>query len=171
MLGPIANGLSFVRNFVGPCLWVLLAGSLTGSAVGGWLAWKVQDGRVARAETALERLQHEQTKAIADAAAKNVMVTQDVLGGLYDQRRAMDAIAADIGRLRAGVSVCASVSRMQISRPAEGTGQAPGDGQPRPAEAVLQDLGAEFAKRADDNAAQLNALIEWLEQTAVPNNR
>jgi hypothetical protein len=163
MIGALATGATFVRNFVGPCLWVLLAGFIAGGTSGGWLAWKLQDGRVARAETALERLQHEQTQAIADAAAKNVIVTQDVLGGLYDQRRTMDAIAADIGRLRAGVSVCASVSRMRVSAPAKGPDTASADGQPRAAEAVLQDLGAEFAKRADDNAAQLNALIEWLE--------
>lgn len=171
MIGTLANGLTFVRAFIGPCLWVLLAGFIAGSGSGGWLAWKLQDGRVARAEAAFERLQREQTQAIADAAAKNVIVTQDVLGGLTNARESITALAGDVRRLRSAVSVCASTSSMQVSGPSPAVAGAPVGGQPRPAVEVLQDLAAESAERADRNAAQLNALIEWFDGVReVPRN-
>ena len=166
MIGPIATALTFGRNFIGPCLWVLLAGFIAGGSSGGWLAWKLQDGRAARAETALERLQHEQTQAIADAAAKQVTITQDVLGGLYEQRQQIAGIASDIDRLRAGVRLCSSVSTMRPAEPAARTDEGAEGGQPRPAADVLSDLAAEFARAADDNAAQVRALQQWAEQTA-----
>lgn len=165
MIPAIATGLTWLRAFKGPCLILAGVALVAGAASGGWLAHRLADGRVARAEAALERLRAEQTQAIADAAAKNVIVTQDVLEGLYAQRETIDRLAADVRRLRGAVSLCASVSTMPVPGPAADADRAPAGGQPRAAADVLQDLAAEFAERADRNAAQLNALIDWIERT------
>jgi hypothetical protein len=165
MLPILATGLTWLRAFKGPCLALSLAGFVAGGAAGGWLAWKLQDGRVARSEARYTALLAEQTQAIADAAAKNVAVTQDVLGGLYEQRETLSGLAADVRRMSRAVSLCNATSAVQVPGPAPGSDGASAGGQPRPAADVLADLATESAERADRNAAQLNALIDWLEST------
>jgi len=118
VIGPIANGLSFVRNFVGPCLWVLLAGFIAGGTSGGWLAWKLQDGRVARAETALAQFE----KKIATAtAATEILARQrqqeaDAALRQRDQEvtAAVDAIPAEVAKL---VAPQFAALRSQINAP------------------------------------------------------
>lgn len=168
MLPILATGLTWLRAFKGPCLALSLAGFLAGSGAGGWLAWKLQDGRVARSEARYTALLAEQTQAIADAAAKNVAVTQDVLGGLYEQRETISGIAADVRRMSRAVSLCNATSSMPVPGPAADAVGAPASGQPRPAVEVLADISTNTAERADRTAAQLNALIEWIEATAKP---
>lgn len=90
MIGPLANGLSFVRNFAGPCLWVAVAGFLAGSALGGWGGYKFASAGKARAEAQLAEYRAsvatqtaaavnrarelEQASAIAEAARQRAIV-------------------------------------------------------------------------------------------------
>lgn len=103
MLPILATGLTWLRAFKGPCLALSLAGLLAGSAAGGWLAWKIQAGRVARAEAALAGLRAdiaEQTAALrADAARRQAEADAKLRERDQAVTAAVDSIPAEVAKL------------------------------------------------------------------------
>jgi hypothetical protein len=171
VIGAVATGITWFKAFKGPCL-LLSGAALIAGAAGGWAAAsKLGEAKIASAREVaadaradLARLQQEQTQAIADAAAKNVLVSQDVLGEFHATKESLRDIRDDIGGLRRAVRLCSSVSAMPVPGPAARADEAPASEQPRPAADVLADLATGYAERADRNAAQVNAVIDWLEK-------
>jgi hypothetical protein len=87
----------------------------------------------------------------------------------YDaQTSSIADIADELRRISAGVRVCTQVSTMRLSQPTVGPATPVAGGEPRPADIVLQELAAEFAKRADLNAAAYNSVMERWEKLAQP---
>lgn len=125
------------------------------------------DGRVARAEQALAAYKGAIAEAEAKAAQRQVAIRDDVRGYYDDQRATISGLSNDVRRLSAGVRLCEQASTYVLSRAAEGADAAAAGGQPRPATDVLAELATSLAETADRNAAQLNALISWLEQTSA----
>lgn len=160
----IANARTWVSSFAGPCAWLAGCALLCGLLLGGWVAWRIQDGRVARAELHLAEFKAEIAKANADQLAKNETINNTVSEGYGHVKDQINSLAMDIASLRAGVRLCASTSQMRISQSTSTTDAATTGTVARPAADVLQDLAAEFARRADEAAAQHNALIEWVEK-------
>jgi hypothetical protein len=128
----------------------------------GFTAGKlIFQGRALRAEKAVLEVDLKTSKAIIALADKSTSLGDLVRSALNEQNKGFDAVAGDIRDLRRAVRVCTSLSAMQVARPAPGADEEVADGQPRPAEDVLQDIAADSALAADSNAAAHNALVDW----------
>lgn len=132
-----------------------------GIGIGATASKLVYQGRALRAEKAVLEVDLKTAKALIELADKSTSLGDLVRSALNEQNDGFDAVAGEIRDLRRAVRVCTSLSAMQVAGPAPGADAQAGDGQPRPAEDVLQDLAAESAERADRNAAEHNALVDW----------
>jgi hypothetical protein len=161
----ITEALTLARNF-GPWFAGVAIAAFLAGGVGGYKAGRLLSASdVHKAESTLAAYKTDVVQAIADQAQKQVVIRDQVRSYTDEQNSRISSLSADIHRLSDGVRVCQSVSTLVLSKPAQGT-DGPGDnGQPRPAAEVLAELSARFAETADRNAAQLNALIQWLEET------
>lgn len=111
MIGALANGATFVRNFIGPCLWVALAGYIAGGASGGWLAWKLQDARVARAETTTLTLQRD---IAAATAATELLARQRTSAAEAALRERDQSITAAVDAIPARVAAVLGPMRAEL---------------------------------------------------------
>lgn len=169
LAGRLATARTFFTAFTGPCLYIAITGLTLGLALGSWggakVAYRLTEGRALRAERTLAEYKTETAKAIAEAAAKQIVIRDDVRKSHEAAQTAINVLASDLRAMRRDVRVCAAASTMRVPTPAPRVSEAGGDGQPRPADAVLQELAAYIAQRSDEQAAQLNALIDWLQKT------
>lgn len=133
---------------------------------GGWQAGKASAlPRAIKAETELRDLRTEMAKAIEAAAVKQVEIRDDIRRRYEDQNIKMDAINLRLRDLRSDVSLCNSESVMPVPTATPGANPEENTGQPRAADVVLQELAAQIARQCDGTAIQLNALIDWINQT------
>lgn len=155
--------MSFLLGPVGKYLGIalLLFGGLA------WVNHIQRDREQLKDALELSRREIAQAKADRDSALGQVRILNEVRATYEPKLEAISKLAGDVRRLSAGVSLCNSTSTFPAESAGAATGSdaAPGSDQPRPAEAVLIDLAADFAERADRTAEQLNALISWLEMT------
>lgn len=117
MIGAVATGLTFLRNFKLPCLYVALAASLVAGFASYRVTRAVMDGRVARAETDLQAYRADvlretlsntaavagMQKASADATAAAIGKAVDVLSGkiaLANDKAAIQQVLTAIEELR-----------------------------------------------------------------------
>ena len=165
MLSGVATGLTFLKNFSGPCLLLAIAGAGVGSCTAGLATHKWMEARVLTAEKTLAEYKGEVAEALATAASKQIEIRDQVLEEYSNANQEISALAGELRGLRRDVRLCSSRSSMQVPGTAAPADPAASDGQPRAADAVLQELAAFIAERSDRQAAQFNALIEWLTQT------
>lgn len=164
------TALTFLQAFKGPCAILAIATALLAGGLSGTAMWKLRGridaGKVAearqeladwKASTAQERIDQKERETNIMAAARR---EHD------EQMGAINGLAGDLQRIAAGVRVCTSVSTMRLAPASAGSTQPIASGEPRPADAVLQELAAEFARRADSNAAAYNSLMERWEKVA-----
>ena len=149
-------------------LGIAAAAFLAGMSAGGWAAWKIRAGQVAEAKLELSDWKAADAKARLDAKAREDKIMADAKGVHDAQVTAIAGVADELRRLSAGVRVCTQISTMRVSQPAAGPTQPVASAEPRPADVVLQELAAEFARRADSNAAAFNSLMERWEKLAKP---
>lgn len=155
----------FLWIFRSPTLLTLVIGVGLGYYL-GWGAGKASAlPRAIKAEEALFNLQTEMAKAIERAAVKQVEIRDEVRAQYEDQNIKMDALNLRLRDLRDGVRLCNATSVLPIPPTSAGANPEENSGQPRPADVVLQELAADLARRCDGNAIQLNALIDWINQT------
>ena len=147
----------------------VLVGGLAGYYVGNNVGQARVLPRAVKAEQALADLQTEMARAIERAAVAQVTVRDEVRRNHEDQRIRLDALGRRLGDVSRGVSLCGATVAMPIPGATAGADPAGGGGQPVPADQVLQELAASIASTCDRNGAQLNALIEWLNQTRGQN--
>ena len=117
MLGPIATGLTFLKNFKLPCLYVALAASVVAGFASYRITRAVMDGRVARAESDLQTYRAEvlretlsntavvagMQKASADATAVAIQKAVESLSGkiaLANDKAAIQQVLTAIEELR-----------------------------------------------------------------------
>ena len=155
--------------FRSPTMLSVLVGGLAGYYVGNNVGQARVLPRAVKAEQALAELQTEMARAIERAAVAQVTVRDEVRKNHEDQRIKLDALGRRLGDVSRGVSLCGATVSVPVPDTAAGAGDAGGGGQPVPADQVLQELAASIAATCDRNGAQLNALIEWLNQTRGQN--
>lgn len=150
----------------------LLAAYLLGLGSGAYPSYQVTraffERATLKAENELAEWQATTAQARLDAKAREDKIMADAKGVHDEQVAAIAGLADELRRLSAGVRVCTQVSSMRLSPAAAGPSQAAAGTEPRPADVVLQELAAEFAHRADDNAAAYNSLMERWEKVAKP---
>ena len=170
----IATALTFFKNFSVPCLYVALAGFGLGNC-SGWKAGRmyseheIHDAQQAqaKAEKNLSDFKTSIDDAMKKAQTDQLGIQANVREDYGNILNGVSALSVTLGSMRRDVRLCASTSNLPVPVPAEGAGEAPVSGEPRAAEIVLQELAARFAEVADRNAAQCNALTDWLEKTAA----
>ena len=155
--------------FRSPTMLSVLVGGLAGYYMGNNVGQARVLPRAVKAEQALAELQTEMARAIERAAVAQVQVRDEVRSQYEDQRIKLDALGRRLGDVSRGVSLCGSTVAVPVPESATGTGDAGGGGQSVPADQVLAELAASIAATCDRNGAQLNALIEWLNQTRGQN--
>lgn len=165
------NALTWLGAFKGPCLILALVAALLAGGVSGTVMWKlrgsVDDGRVARAEKEIADWKAAAAQARIDANTRVDKIMADAKGVHDEQMESIHGLAADIQRLAGGVrDLSGYVSTLRLSEPATGSAKPIEGGEPRAACSVLQELAAEFALRADINAAEFNSLMERWEKIA-----
>jgi len=146
---------------------------IVGVGIGYYIGNNVGQARVLpraiKAEQALAELQTEMARALERAAVAQVTVRDEVRKNHEDQRIKLDALGRRLGDVSRGVSLCGSTVAVPVPDAATGAGDAGSGGQPVPADQILAELAASIAATCDRNGAQLNALIEWLNQTRGQN--
>ena len=158
-------------------LWIFrsptMLSVLVGVGIGYYIGSNVGQARVlpraVKAEQALAELQTEMARAIERAAVAQVEVRDQVRRDYEDQRIRLDALGRRLGDVSRGVSLCGATVAVPVPDAAAGADPAGGGGQPVPADQILAELAATIAATCDRNGAQLNALIEWLNQTRGQN--
>jgi len=151
--------------FRSPTMLMLVVGFGLGY-YGGWQAGKASAlPRAIKAETELRDLRTEMAKAIEAAAVRQVEIRDELRTQYEDQNIKMDALNLRLRDLRSGVSLCGQQSVLPLPPTTPGADPEENSGQPRAADAVLQELVASLARRCDGTTLQLNALIEWIERT------
>jgi len=155
--------------FRSPTMLSVLAGGLAGYYMGNNVGQARVLPRAVKAEQALADLQTEMARAIERAAVAQVQVRDEVRSQYEDQRIKLDALGRRLGDVSRGVSLCGAAVAVPVPDATAGAGDAGKGGQPVPADQVLAELAASIAATCDRNGAQLNALIEWLNQTRAQN--
>lgn len=168
----VATARTFFSNFAGPCLWIGISAAVIGAGISGYASFKVTRAFYQRAtlkaENDLLEWKGAADTARLEAKAREAQIMADAKGVHDAQITAITGVADELRRLSAGVRVCTQVSSMRVSAPAVGPAQPVASAEPRPADVVLQELAAEFARRADTNAAAFNSLRERWEKLAKP---
>jgi hypothetical protein len=172
VLSAVATARTFWASFAGPCLWIGISAAVIGAGVSSYATFKVTRAFYQRAtlkakKDLLEWKGAADTERLA-AKAREAQIMADAKGVHDEQMAAIAGVADDLRRLSAGVRVCTQVSAMRVSTAPVGPAVPVASGEPRPADVVLQELAAAFAKRADDNAANFNSLMERWEKLAKP---
>ena len=173
MISGLATGLTFLRNFKLPCLYVALAAGIMAGSLAGVSMWKlrgrIDQAAILKAEKELADWKASTAQERIDAADRNAKIMAAARVVHDEQMGAINGLAGDLQRIAAGVRVCTSVSTMRLSPAPAGSAQPVEGGKPRPADAVLQELAAEFARRADSNAAAYNSLMKrWEDVASAP---
>lgn len=165
------TALTFLQAFKGPCAILAIASALLAGGLSGSAMWKLRGmidaGKVAEVRRELSDWKAAQAQERLDAAARNAKIMAAAKAVHDEQMDAINAVAADLQRLSAGVRVCTSVSTMRLSPASAGSPATVGRGEPAPAERVLLDLATEFARRADTNAEAYNSLMQRWEKLAA----
>jgi hypothetical protein len=168
MIGAIKTALTLGKNFgpwfAGVALAAFIAGNATGFKGGRWLSSR----DVATAKLELSELKMSAAQARLDAKEREGKIMAQAKEQYDAQTDSIAAVATELRSLSAGVRVCTQVSTMSLRNAAATTGPAAPatSGVARPADVVLQELAAAFAKRADDNAAAYNSVMERWEKIA-----
>ena len=170
MIGPFATALTFLRNFKLPCLYVALAAAVVAGGLAGTSMWKlrgkVDQAAILKAEKELADWKASTAQARIDAKEREAAIMANARRQHDEQLAAIGGLSGDLQRIAAGVRVCTSVSTLRLSAAPAGSPAAPASGEPRPADAVLQELAAEFARRADTFAASYKSLMERWERVS-----
>lgn len=170
MIGPVATALTFLRNFKLPCLYVALAAAVVAGGLAGTSMWKlrgkVDQAAILKAEKELADWKASTVQARIDAKEREARIMAAARSEYDEQMAAIRGLSGDLQRIAAGVRVCTSVSTMRLSPAPAGSPATVASGEPRPADAVLQELATEFARRADINAAAYNSLMQRWEKVA-----
>ena len=170
MIPFIATGLTFLRNFKLPCLYIALAAGIMAGGLAGVGMWKlrgrIDQAAILKAEKDLADWKASTAQERIDAADRNAKIMAAAKVVHDEQMGAINGLAGDLQRIAAGVRVCTSVSTMRLSPAPAGSPAAVESGKPRPAEQVLLELVTEFARRADTNAADYNSLMKRWEDVA-----
>lgn len=142
---------------------------IVGGGLGYYTGWQAGNAsalpRALRAEQMLADYKAEVAKALEVAAVKQIDIRDQVRAQYEDQNIKMDALNLRLRDLRDGVRLCGTTSVLPIPPASAGANPEENSGQPRPADIVLQELAADLARRCDGNAIQLNALIDWINET------
>lgn len=154
-------------------IWIMRSPTMlmlvVGFSLGYWGGWQAGNAsalpRAVRAETALRDLQTEMAKAVERAALKQVEIRDEVRAQYEDQNIKMDALNLRLSDMRRDVRLCSSQSVMPVPPTTPGANPEENTGQPRPADVVLQELVADIARKCDGTTIQLNALIDWINNT------
>jgi hypothetical protein len=167
VLSMVGTARTFAANF-----WPWLVGAFViGAAASTYPTFLVTRAVYQRATLKAEKELSDWKGAAAqerlDAKVREAKIMSDAKGIHDEQVSAINTVADELHRLAAGVQVCTSVSTMRVSQPAAGSSQPVESREPRPAEIVLQEFAAEFARRADTNAAAYNSLMERWEKIAA----
>lgn len=158
-------------------IWILRSPTMlmlmVGGGIGYYVGYNVGEARtlpaVLKAERQLAEYQVATAEALRQAAERQVTVRDEVRKQYEDDRIKLDAMGRRLSDVSRGVRLCESVIRpVPIPGTAAGAGAEGDAGQPAEAGAVLAELAASIASRCDQQGAQLNALIEWLERTRNP---
>lgn len=167
------TAMTFLSAFKGPCAILAIAAALIAGGLSGTAMWKlrgkIDQAAILRAEKELADWKAETAQARIDSKVREAAIMADARREHDEQMAAINGVAGDLQRIAAGVRVCTSVSTMRVSATPAGSPAAVASGEPRPADRVLQDLAAEFARRADSNAAAYNSLMDRWEKVAEPN--
>lgn len=166
------TALTFLSAFKGPCAILAIASALIAGGLSGTAMWKLR-GRIDRGDIAEAHRELADWKAAIaqeriDAADRNAKIMAAAKVVHDEQIDSIHALAADIQQLAGGVrNLSGYVSTLRLSPTPAGSAHPVEGGEPRGACDVLQDLAAEFAKRADENAVHYNSLMERWENVAA----
>ena len=147
---------------------IALAAFLAGAGIAGYTGFKVAKafyrGEALQAKLDLSKFEGSLAAERLEAKAREGRIMQAAKVNHEAEKESIAGVAAELRRLAAGVRVCTSQSTMRVSPAPAGPAQPVESGEPRPADIVLQELAAEFARRADSNAAAFNSLMERWEK-------
>ena len=160
--------LTLGRNFAPWFAAVALAAFLGGNWSGYTVARLVYTGRTERAERMLAEYKGAVAEAMAVDAQRQVVVRDEVRRTRDEQRTLLDSIHGDLASISRDARVCASTSTMRVPGAAAGVDEKAAGQQSRAADAVLQELASFLAARADSDAIDHNALIDWVTRTRTP---
>lgn len=152
---------ALLKFFGNPAQLFSVVALIIGLGIGTAMTKLVYQGRALRAEKAVSELKLSIESAMRSSAEQNVKVSNEVRGDLSEHKRQISALAGDVRALGRDVRLCTSTSAMRISAASEGAVAIAPDGQPRPADEVLQELTASRFEQADNLAAEHNALVRW----------
>lgn len=101
--GTVGTWFNFAR---GPCLWLALGAAVVGGAGGGWLAKSLMDGRVARAELETAKAEKNLSDFRGDLESAKVLVLQDQARLQHEATKATaEAIERGIARLSGEIAM------------------------------------------------------------------
>lgn len=159
----------FIWIFRSPTMLMLIVGG----GMGYWAGWQAGKAAVLpavlKAERTLAEYQVATAEALRQAAERQVTIRDQVRREYEDQQIKLDAMGRRLSDVSRGVRLCESVvGGLPVPGAAAGASAEGDAGQPAEAGAVLAELAASIAATCDRNGAQLNALIDWLNQTREP---
>jgi len=159
---------TFAMNFWPWLLGAFLAGAAVGSVPTFLVTRAIYQRATLKAELNLSNFEKALADERVDAKDREARIMQAAKEQYDAQTTSIAGVADELRRLSAGVRVCTQVSTMRLPAAPAGPAQPVEGGEPRPADVVLQELAAEFAKRADLNAAAFNSLMDRWEKLAAP---
>lgn len=167
----LASAVTWLKAFKVECLYLAIAAFLAGAAVSGYTTHKITRAfdrtTIAEARQELADWKTAAAQERIDAANRNAAIMKAAKSQYDEQMAAITGLSGDLKRIAAGVSVCTSVSTLRVPASPVGPSSPAEGGESRRADVVLQELAAEFARRADSNAAAYNSLMERWEKVAA----
>ncbi len=155
------NYITWIRNFA---VEVVVIGAL-GAVLGGGVVWWVRGLQVQAAEGQVSQLKLDLKQAEVDSLNSARTSGEEAVNGLKQDFKKIDQVASDVRRLGKRISLCdANGGSVQVPAVSEGTDAETGNGRTRPAEEVLRELTERLFKRADEQAAVCNRVIELIEK-------
>lgn len=173
-LSVVGTARTFWSNFAGPCLWIGISAAVIGAGVSGYGAFKVTRAFYQRATLKAEKETLEWKAAASEARAENQRLSNEVSAYVLGERDAIrnkiDDVAADLTRVADRVQVCARKSDVRVSLAPSGAIETTPNGELRDLAAAITEFATACAIGRDRDAADHNALVEWLERVKPAKN-
>jgi len=164
----VATGLTFLRNFKLPCLYVALAAGIVAGGMAGVGMWKLRGkidaGKVAEARQELADFKTSLAEAKAELAERDRKIADLVLENRDEQKQQIGVVADAVRDLGRRVQLCATKSDVRVTLTPSGAIEAVPGGQLRDLAEAVREFAQSCASARDRDAVDHNALIDWLER-------
>lgn len=154
---------------------IALVAFMSGAGISGYTAFKLTRSHY-RGEALQAKLQLSKFEtSLADLRAENLKLAQDTAAKVLEVRDAertrIDGVVDAVRDLGQRVRLCATKSDVRISVTPAGSIETVPGGQLRDAAEAVREFAEACARERDRDAADHNALIDWLEKMGAARDR